>query len=92
MSASAAPRAAPTPPHVRLCLGITGHREDNPAFAAHRAGIEAALTQVLDLIAAAIAAETLPSGSGALAPTRLHTLLADGADQLAADEALSCGW
>lgn len=77
---------APQPPSVRLCIGVTGHREANPAFAAHRAEIETALTQVLDRIAAAVASEP------ATAATRLHCLLADGVDQLAAASALARGW
>lgn len=81
----------PPPPRVRLCLGITGHRDAHPQFAANRARIEAALTEVLDLIAAATAAVTPPFG-GTLAPTRLHSLLADGADQLAATQALLRQW
>ncbi len=83
---------APPPPRVRLCLGVTGHREDNPAFAAHRAEIEAHLAQVLDLIAAAVADEPPPRGAGAIAPIRLHCLLADGTDQIAAAGALARGW
>ncbi len=83
---------APPPPNVRLCIGVTGHREDNPVFAAHRAAIEAHLAQVLDLIAAAVADEPPPRGAGAIAPTRLHCLLADGTDQMAATAALARGW
>ncbi len=82
------PVAAPPMPIVRLCLGVTGHREDNPAFAANRAAIVAALEQVLDEIDAAVAAEH----SGPIAPTRLHCLLADGTDQIAAESALARGW
>ncbi len=82
----------PPPPHVRLCVGVTGHREDNPAFAAHRPQIEAQLAQVLDLIAAAVADEPPTRGAGPVAPTRLHCLLADGTDQMAASGALARGW
>ena len=75
------PVFAPPMPVVRLCLGVTGHREDNPAFAANRAATIAALEQVLDDIDAAVAAEH----HGPIAPTRLHCLLADGTDQIAAE-------
>jgi hypothetical protein len=85
-------RGAPPPPSVRLCVGVTGHRETNPAFAAHRAQIETALAQVLDLIATAVASEQPTPGAGSMAATRLHCLLADGADQLAATSALERGW
>jgi hypothetical protein len=45
---------------------------------------------VFDIIAAAIARTEV--GLGGLAPTRLHSLLVDGVDQIAADEALARGW
>ncbi|MEO8307482.1 MAG: hypothetical protein ABI616_05525 [Pseudomonadota bacterium] len=80
--------SAPPMPVVRLCLGVTGHREDNPAFAANRSAIVAALEQVLDEIDAAVAAEH----HGPIAPTRLHCLLADGTDQIAANSSLARGW
>ncbi len=83
---------APPPPRVRLCVGVTGHREDNPAFAAHRAEVQAHLDHVLDLIGRAVADEPLPRGAGAIAPVRLHCLLADGTDQMAAAGALARGW
>ncbi len=82
----------PPPPHVRLCVGVTGHREDNPAFVAHRPEIEVYLAQVLDLIAAAVADEPPTRGAGPVAPTRLHCLLADGTDQITASGALARGW
>lgn len=81
----------PQPPRVRLCLGITGHREDNAAFAANRAAIEAQLIHILDVIDATVAAEHSLPGGGAVA-TRLHSLLADGIDQLAAAQALERHW
>jgi hypothetical protein len=80
--------SAPPMPSVRLCLGVTGHREDNPAFAANRAAIETALLQVLDMVEAAVVAEY----PGPIAPTRLHCLLSDGTDQIAATSALARGW
>ncbi|CAN5169474.1 hypothetical protein BH11PSE2_BH11PSE2_21100 [soil metagenome] len=83
---------APPPPRVRLSLGVTGHRVDNAAFAANRAEIEAVFSDVLDVIAAAIAAEPRKDGYEGFAATRMHSLLADGADQLAAREALARGW
>ncbi len=75
---------------MRLSLAITGHREDNPAFAANRARIAITLGEVFDAIAATVAAE--PPLLGPLAPTRLHAMLADGADQIAANAALARGW
>jgi hypothetical protein len=82
--------SANPPPLVRLSIGITGHRETNPAFATHRGPAESALTDVFARIDgyAVCEAETL----GSFAPTRLHNLLASGIDQLAADAALRRGW
>jgi hypothetical protein len=80
----------PLPPSVRLCLGVTGHREDNPAFATNQPRIEAVLEQILDLVASVVAGEA--QQHGAIAPTRLHSLLADGADQIVASSALARGW
>ena len=84
--------AAPSPPSVRFSLGITGHRANNPVFLAHRARIEATLERVLDLVAAAIAADTPALGPGSVGPTRVHSLVADGVDQMAAEMALARGW
>ena len=92
MGAAPEPARAPPPPRPRLCLGVTGHRQDNAAFTAQRPRIEAVLAQILELIAAAVTAEPASSGTGVLAPTRLHCLLADGTDQLAAYAALERGW
>jgi hypothetical protein len=78
---------APPPPLPRLSLGITGHRANNPAFAANRMAIEAQLAAIFDRIGAITTAEPIE-----LAPTRLHSMLADGVDQLAAAAALARGW
>ncbi len=81
---------APPPPLPRLSLGITGHRQTNPTFAAHREVAVAVMDDLFGRIDAlvAAAAETL----GAIAPTRLNNLLACGIDQLAAAVALRHGW
>lgn len=72
-------------PH--LALGITGHRASNPSFSAHTDAITAALAA---LFARIDAIETsVPGPCGAV---RLHSLLVDGTDQIAADLALACGW
>jgi len=81
----------PAPPRVRLSIGVTGHREDHPRYAANRERIHATLKDLLDLIASAIEQTTTPFGEP-FASTRLCSLLADGADQRAAEEALSRGW
>lgn len=59
-------------------------------FAANRARIDAVLGEILASIDATTTAE--PTLLGPLAPTRLHSMLADGADQLAARAALARGW
>ena len=82
--------APPPPPCARLCLGVTGHREDHPAFTAMRDEIALALSQVLDLIDAAVASER--EGPAEIAPTRMHSLLSDGTDLLAARGALERNW
>ena len=79
------------PLKARLCLGITGHRNDNPEFAAERERIGTTLSRVFDLIDAALAEEARVPGIE-IAPTRLHSLLADGADQMAAEDALARHW
>jgi len=76
----------PLPP-MRLCVGVTGHRDGNATFAGNRAVIETSLAALFDAIDAAAAA--LP---GAPAPTRLHSLLAPGADMMAMELALARAW
>jgi len=83
---------APSPPRVRLSLGVTGHRAGHPLYAEHVARIEAVLKQVFDAIDSAVAATPGPFGPDCLAPTRLHSMLADGFDQAAAHSALARGW
>jgi hypothetical protein len=76
---------------ARLSVGVVGHREDNAAYAANRARIEEALGQVFDALAAAV--HDAPAAPfGPLAPVRLHSMLADGVDLLAAEAGLARGW
>jgi hypothetical protein len=76
----------PTPelaaPPLRLAVGITGHRETNPAFAANRDAITTSLTALL---------AELDAASGAIKP-RLHSLLANGSDLAAVEAALARSW
>ena len=81
--------AAPASPRARICVGISGHREDNAAFMVNRQQVERVLRNILDLIDQA--AEREGASGGASAP-RMHSLLAEGADQMAADAALERGW
>jgi hypothetical protein len=80
-----APVRASWQPH--LALGITGHRATNPSYSAHAAAIDAALETLFARIDAMAAG--LPGTRGAV---RLHSLLVDGTDQLAAGHALARGW
>ncbi len=72
----------PPLPAPVLSLGVTGHRANNSDFVAHEARIAAVMEQIFTAIAAAAGP----------ARVRLHSLLADGTDQLAADGALARGW
>jgi hypothetical protein len=81
---------APPPPQARLCVGVTGHREDHPSFVARSEAIIRALDDVLYLVDAAVGG--LRKKNPGLTTTRLHSLLADGTDLLAASGALQRGW
>jgi hypothetical protein len=76
------PTSELTAPPLRLAVGITGHRETNPAYAANHAAIAASL--------AALLAE-LDVLSGVVKP-RLHSLLANGSDLDAVEVAVARGW
>jgi len=88
----APPVASPLSPRLQLGVGVTGHRESEPGFAANRAQIIAAIEGIFEAIDAAVAAEVPPPGGASVAPTRFHSLLADGTDQVAAAAARSRGW
>ncbi len=81
---------APSVPPVNLSLGVTGHREGNPAFAANRTAIVARLEHLFDLIDSTARHES--DNLGTLGPTRLHSLIADGTDQIALALAEARGW
>ncbi|WP_026090770.1 DUF4231 domain-containing protein [Sandarakinorhabdus sp. AAP62] len=80
--AEPSPLAVPPLPLPVLSLGVTGHRANNALFVAHEPRIAAVMEEIFTAIAAA-------AGS---AQVRLHSLLADGTDQLAAHGALARGW
>ncbi|MFI4966595.1 MAG: hypothetical protein ACHP9T_14650 [Caulobacterales bacterium] len=82
----------PPPPRVRLSLGVTGHRQTNAAFRANRAAIEATLATIFDALDVALAATPAVVGLEPPAPPRLHSMLVDGVDQLAAAQAVDRGW
>lgn len=80
---------APETPQPRLSLGVTGHRLANPVMAANQVGVEAALAAIFDRIEAIVAGDSL---DGTAPPVRLHSLLIDGVDQIAAEAALARNW
>ena len=70
-----------------LALGITGHRGANPSFSAHAEAIAAALADLFARVDEIAAGHRETHG-----PLRLHSLLVDGTDQVAAELALTRGW
>lgn len=85
------PPDMPPPPKARLSLGVTGHRETHAAWETQRVHITRALGEVLDIIEKEINSFRR-GGTDAPASTRMHSILADGVDQLVAREALRRGW
>lgn len=83
---------APSSPRVRLSIGVTGHRGAHPLYVSNGTRIEAVLAEVLATIDAAVAGAPMPFGANTVAPTRLHSMLADGFDQAAAHAALARRW
>lgn len=82
---------APPLPEVRLSIGVTGHRAAHASYAPHASRIEPALRSVFDLIARIVGTVTPPFGQP-FGPIRMHSVMADGTDQLAMREALARGW
>jgi hypothetical protein len=80
----------PPPPALRVNIGITGHREAHPAWAGNAEAVREILAELFARIEATIESEKATLGS--IAPVRLHTLLADGVDQLAAELGTQQGW
>ena len=68
---------------MRMSVGITGHRETNPAYRLHAVDIGSALDRVFDAL------DSRPCDD---AKPRLHTLLALGVDLLSVEIALRKGW
>lgn len=74
-------------PPARICIGVTGHRDSNTAFAANRPEIESVFGMILDAVDAVTARQGEVVGR-----TRLHSLLAHGADMIAVEQALERDW
>ena len=84
--------ATPPPPLVRLSIGITGHRAGHASYAENAEPVAAALASLFDAIDRGVAATAPAFAAEPFAPTRLHSLLANGTDQVAASLALARGW
>jgi hypothetical protein len=82
----------PSHPKICLSLGVTGHRAAHAGFADAKAKISATLSDIMDLLDGAVAAAHPALGRQNVAATRLHTLLADGTDRMAAEMALIRGY
>ena len=82
----------PPMPEIRASIGVTGHRARHPLYSVNAEQIEAVLAALFELIDQTTKDAPLLLGPDSLAPTRLHTLLVDGADQTAANMALAKNW
>jgi hypothetical protein len=81
---------APALPQFGFNVGVTGHRFTNQTFTANRDAIIATVTEVFENLDAIAARHCGLQSDGV--PIRLHSLLVDGFDQIAAKEALARGW
>ncbi len=79
-------------PKLHLGLGVTGHRDTHPVFHANRDRIGATLDRLFRLIDAQVAESASRAAPCAVRRTRLHSLLAYGADMLAFERAQALGW
>ncbi|ABC62147.1 DUF4231 domain-containing protein [Erythrobacter litoralis] len=71
-----------------MVVGVTGHRSSHPSFPENSARLRAVIEDIFAKIDAALQA----GGTGCTCTTALVTLLADGADHLAANAALERSW
>lgn len=86
------PISPPMPPAIGLSLGVTGHRSTNAVFSLNRSRIEQALNHVFDLIGQAKLRCEAELNGIVPAQTRVHALMVDGVDQIAAGQALARNW
>lgn len=84
--------SVPPPPQVRLALGVTGHRAGHRGFAGSAERIAEVLATLFDQIDQAVASAPGLATLGPAAPTRIHTLLADGTDRMASTMGLARGY
>jgi len=81
---------APGAPLARLAIGVTGHRRAHAALTGKGDAVAAQLEALFDAIAKQVEIEAATLVE--VGPVRLHTLLADGVDQIAATSATARGW
>ena len=79
-------------PLLHLGIGVTGHRSAHPVFVAHQAEIEAVLTELMMAIDDIVDQLRPAVAPCKIAPLRLHSLLAYGADLLTAKLASARSW
>lgn len=84
--------SAPPPPRLRLTVGVTGHRAGHSAYTNNVDAVTATLDRIFAGLDAAVQSVAVPWGRDTLTPVRLHSLLANGTDQMAAQLALARGW
>ncbi len=83
---------APNPPNIRLSVAVTGHRNRHPVYSENAERIKAVIASIFYAIDNAVSeAPPLPDDYE-IGATRLHTLLVEGSDQVAAELALGRGW
>lgn len=84
--------AAPAHPRTGFSVAITGHRASHAAYPADAGGLQAALGAIMAAVDAAVGEIASAIGQQRVCPTRMHSLLADGADALGARLAIDRGW
>ena len=82
----------PERPPIGLGIGVTGHRCGHPSFERNEARISAVIEAIFDSIEADMSATLHPLEGFEHSAPLLTTLMADGADQIASELALSRGW
>lgn len=83
---------APSLPQPRLYVGVTGHRASHPSFPLDPGPLQGAIAEILSHIDEALSRMTLPTGAPCTCQATMVTLLADGADHIAANTALERNW
>ncbi len=83
---------APAHPRTGFSVSITGHRRSHLSYPADERALQSALGAILADIDEAVAELATAIGQERVGPTRMHSLLAEGADSLGAQMAIDHGW